>query len=165
MTPEQKAKVLALARDLPRVWGATTTQPKDRKRMLRLLIRDITVEKLADSRQVVLHVRWQGGACTDTTVELPAHRLRNLPEIVDRVRDLARQLSDLQIVQALNQQGLRSPRGLPFTLAMSKWIRYRHNVPSGCQMRPEELTVEHLADRLAVSIHYVHYWIKQGNKA
>src|SRR5216684_1881967 len=46
VTPEQKAKVLALARDLPRVWRATTTQPKDRKRMLRLLIRDITVEKL-----------------------------------------------------------------------------------------------------------------------
>ena len=161
-TPEQKAKVLALARDLPRVWRATTTQPKDRKRMLRLLIRDITVEKRADSRQVVLHVRWQGGASTDTTVELPADRLRNSPQIVDQVRDLARQLSDLQIVQTLNQQGLRSPRGLPFTLAMIKWIRYRHDVPSGCQMGPEELTVKQLADRLALSIHYVHYWIKQG---
>ena len=44
-TPEQKAKVLALAKDLPRVWHAPTTQAKDRKRMLRLLIKDITVEK------------------------------------------------------------------------------------------------------------------------
>ncbi len=32
-TPEQKAKVLALARDLPRLWHAPTTQAKDRKRM------------------------------------------------------------------------------------------------------------------------------------
>jgi DNA invertase Pin-like site-specific DNA recombinase len=40
-TPEQKAKVLALARDLPRLWHAPTTQAKDRKRMLRLLIKDI----------------------------------------------------------------------------------------------------------------------------
>src|SRR5207248_8566333 len=31
VTPEQKAKVLALARDLPRVWRAATTQSKDRK--------------------------------------------------------------------------------------------------------------------------------------
>jgi hypothetical protein len=30
-TPEQKAKVLALAKDLPRVWHAPTTQAKDRK--------------------------------------------------------------------------------------------------------------------------------------
>src|SRR5215469_12597764 len=44
-TPEQKAKVLALAQDLPRVWHAPTTQAKDRKRMLRLLVKDITVEK------------------------------------------------------------------------------------------------------------------------
>src|SRR5580700_9948053 len=36
-TPEQKEKVLALARDLPRVWHARTTHAKDRKRMLRLL--------------------------------------------------------------------------------------------------------------------------------
>jgi len=165
VTPEQKAKVLALARDLPRVWRAATTRSKDRKRMLRLLIRDITVEKLPDAKQVVLHVRWQGGACTDTTVALPrpiADRLRYPPQIVDQVRELARKLSDLQIVDELNQRGVRSSRGLPFTLAMIKWIRYRYNVPSGRLMRPEELTVKQLADRLGVSIHYVHYWIKHG---
>src|SRR5439155_24844539 len=44
-TPEQKAKVLALARNLPRLWHAPTTQTKDRKRMLRLIIKDVTVEK------------------------------------------------------------------------------------------------------------------------
>jgi len=165
VTPEQKAKVMALARDLPRVWRATTTQPKDRKRMLRLLIRDITVEKPTDAKQLVLHVRWQGGACTDTVVELPApiaDRLRYPPQIIDQVRDLARQLSDLQIVEALNQQGVRSSRGRLFTLAMIKWIRYRYCVPSNCLMHPDELTVKQLADRLEVSIHYVHYWIKQG---
>jgi DNA invertase Pin-like site-specific DNA recombinase len=165
VTPEQKSKILALARDLPRVWRAATTQAKDRKRMLRLLIRDITVEKLPDTRQVVLHVRWQGGACSDTTVELPrriADRLRYPPQIVDRVRELSHQLSDPQIAEAMNQQGLHSSRGLPFTLAMIKWIRYRYAIPSVCLKRAEELTVQQLADRLAVSIHFVHYWIKHG---
>jgi hypothetical protein len=47
-TPEQKAKVLALARDFPRLWHAPSTQAKDRKRMLRLLIKDITVNKLVE---------------------------------------------------------------------------------------------------------------------
>jgi DNA invertase Pin-like site-specific DNA recombinase len=165
VTPEQKTKILALARDLPRVWRAATTQAKDRKRMLRLLIRDITVEKFADVRQVVLHVRWQGGACSDTTVALPRRivdRLRYPTQIVDRVRELSRQLSDPQIAEAMNQQGLHSSRGLPFTLAMIKWIRYRYAIPSVCLKRPEELTVRQLADRLAVSIHFVHYWIKHG---
>lgn len=165
VTPEQKAKVLALARDLPKLWRAATTEPKDQKRMLRLLIRDITVEKLADERQIVMHVRWQGGACRDISVALPgsiADQLRYTPQMVERVRELSRDLSDPQIVKALNQQGIRSSHGLPFTLAMIKWIRYRYGIASVCQMRPGELTVKQLAERLAVSIHFVHYWIKRG---
>ena len=165
VTPEQKAKVLALARDLPRVWRAATTQSKDRKRMLRLLIRDITVEKLTGARQVVLHVRWQGGACTDTTVQLPCpitERPPYPPQVIDRVRELSNQISDPQIAKALNEQGLRSSRGLPFTLAMIKAIRIRYDVPADCLMLPGELTVRQLSDRLVVSIYVVHRWIKIG---
>ena len=43
----------------------STTPAKDKKRMLRLLVKDITVERLTEPRQVLLHVRWQGGACED----------------------------------------------------------------------------------------------------
>jgi len=164
-TPEQKAKALALARDLPRLWHARTTQAKDRKRMLRLLIRDITVEKLPAQRQIVLHVRWQGGACTDTTVSLPApiaERIRYPAAIVEQVRELSHRLSDPQIVEHLNQQGLCSPHGKPFTLSMIKWIRYRYDVPSISLKRPEELTVRQVAQRFGVSIYVVHYWIERN---
>ena len=133
--------------------------------MLRLLIADITVEKLVDTRQVVLHVRWQGGACSDIAVALPlpiAERLRYTPQVVERIRELSQQLSDPQIVEALNQQGLRSSHGLPFTLSMVKWIRYRYGVPLTSLMRPGELTVQQLAQRLGVGIGVVHYWIKHG---
>ena len=163
-TPEQKAKALALARDLPRLWRAPTTQAKDRKRMLRLLIRDITVEKLAAERQVVLHVRWQGGACTDTSVNLPApmaERMRYPAAIVEQVRKLSARLSDQHIVAHLNQQGLRSPHGKPFTLSMIKWIRYAYDIPIS-HKRPEELTVREVAQRFGVNIGVVHYWIKRN---
>jgi DNA invertase Pin-like site-specific DNA recombinase len=164
-TPEQKAKALALARNLPRLWRAPTTQAKDRKRMLRLLIRDITVEKLPAQRQVVMHLRWQGGACTDTTVSLPApiaERIRYPAAIVEQVRELSHRLSDPQIVVHLNQQGLCSPHGKPFTLSMIKWIRHRYDVPSISLKRPEELTVRQVADRFAVSAYVVYYWIDRG---
>jgi hypothetical protein len=165
VSSEQKMKISALARDLPRVWRSATTQSKDRKRMLRLLIRDITVERLAEARQVVLHVRWLGGACSDITVKLPmtlADRVRCAPEIVDRVRELSGTLSDHQIVQVLNQQGLRNSHGQPFKLAMIRWIHYRYNVPSLTLTRPDEIRVRQLADRLGVNIHFVHYWIQKG---
>lgn len=165
-TPQQKARVLALASDLPRLWHARTTLAKDRKRMLRFLIRDITVEKLADRRQLVLHIRWQGGACSDTTVDLPkpfADTIRYPAAVVEHVLELRQNLSDAQIVTHLNQEGRRSPYGKPFTLAMIKWIRYKYALPKIVPLsQPDELTVKQLAIRLAVSTHVVYYWLERG---
>ncbi|SOE96064.1 Recombinase zinc beta ribbon domain-containing protein [Burkholderia sp. D7] len=163
-TSEQKAQVLALARNLPRLWRAPTTSAKDRKRMLRLLIRDITVEKLSAARQAVLHIRWQGSACTDITVDLPRPRpeaIRYPAETVERVRELSQRLSDPQIVAHLNQEGLRSATGKSFTLSMVKWIRYRYEIAATSFKRTDELTVQQLADRLGISTHMVYYWIER----
>ena len=163
-TSEQKAQVLALARNLPRLWRAPTTSAKDRKRMLRLLIRDITVEKLSAARQAVLHIRWQGNACTDITVDLPRPRpeaIRYPAETVERVRELSQRLSDPQIVAHLNQEGLRSATDKSFTLSMVKWIRYRYEIAATSFKRTDELTVQQLADRLGISTHMVYYWIER----
>jgi hypothetical protein len=164
VTAVQRAQILALARDLPRLWRAPTTAAKERKRMLRLLIRDITVEKLPEQRQLVLHVRWQGGVSTDITVNLPRpiyEAIRCPAPIIDQVRELSQRMSDPQIVAHLNQEGLRSPHGKPFTLSMIKWIRYKYAIPPTCLMRPDELTVQQLARRLRVSMHVVYYWIER----
>ena len=164
-TPEQKAQLLALAQDLPRLWHAPTTAPKDRKRMLRLLIKDITVEKLSNTRQVVLHIRWQGGACTDITVNrLPpvADQIRYPAELVDQIRTLAQTFTDKQIAHRLNQEGRVSPRGKPFSVSMIKWVRYRYRIPLPQLRRPDEMTVSQMMEKLGVSRHVVYYWIERG---
>lgn len=64
--------------------------------MLRLLIKDITVE-ISQPRQLVAHIRWQGGSCTEVGVQLPPHRadaVRYPAAVVDRVRHLAQSLLD-----------------------------------------------------------------------
>ncbi len=164
-TPEQKAKVLALARDLPRIWQAPTTQAKDRKRMLRLLIKDITVEKPLRPKQLLAHIRWQGGACTDIGVRLPpniADRVRYPAAVVDRVRHLAQNLPDGEIADCLNQEGHISALGKPFAGSMIQWIRYRYQIPRAKLVRPEELTVQQVAERFRVSPNVVYYWIDRG---
>jgi DNA invertase Pin-like site-specific DNA recombinase len=165
VTPEQKAKVLALASDLPRVWHAHTTQAKDRKRMLRLLIKDITVEKALNPKQLLAHIRWQGGACTDICVQLPpniADRVRYAAAVVDRVRHLAQSLPDGDIADCLNQEGQVSAVGKPFTGSMIQWIRYRYQIPRATLVRPEELTVQQVAERFRVSPNVVYYWVDRG---
>jgi hypothetical protein len=118
-----------MAKDLPRLWQAQTTSAKDRKRMLRLLIKDLTVEKRRAERKAILHIRWQGGAIEDLMIDLPVLmpvRLRYPESIVTQVRTLALTMTDSQIAAALNQAQLRSPKGKPFTDGMIDWIRYRY---------------------------------------
>ena len=164
-TDEQRAKVLALATDLPRLWNAPTTQAKDRKRMLRLLIKDITVEKGPIPKPLLVHIRWQGGACSDVCVQLPpkmADRVRYPAAVVDHVRDLAQNLTDWQIADRLNGEGHVSALGKPFNRSMVEWIRYRYQIPRPTLIGPAELTVQQVAERFRVSHHVVYYWIDRG---
>jgi hypothetical protein len=164
-TPEQKAKVLALARDLPRLWHAPTTQSKDRKRMLRLLIKDITVEKPVNQKQLLVHIRWQGGACSDVSVQLPpniADRVRYPFAVVDRIRELARNLPDGEIADRLNREGQLSAKGQPYTVKIIQWIRCRYRISPAELKRPEELTVQQVAKRFGASDQVVYYWIEHG---
>jgi DNA invertase Pin-like site-specific DNA recombinase len=163
---QQRAELLALAQDLPRLWQAQTTSAKDRKRMLRLLIKDVTIEKRPLQRKALLHIRWQGGAIEDLVVELPLPmpvRVRYHESIVAQIRTLAATMTDPQIAAALNQERLRSAKGKDFTKSMIRWIRYRYKIPAPVLKQPQELTVKELARRFHIGIGVVHYWIRGGH--
>jgi hypothetical protein len=82
--------------------------------------------------------------------------------VVDRVRDLAQRLSDGEIAESLNREGQVSALGKPFRVSMIEWIRYRYQIPKATLIRPEELTVQQVAERFRVSPHVVYYWIDRG---
>ena len=130
--------------------------------MLRLLIKDITVEKPPNQKQLLIHIRWQGGACSDITVPLPpniADRVRYPSAVVDRIRELARNLPDGEIADQLNREGQASAKGLPYTVKIVQWIRCRYRILPAELKRPEELTVRQVAERFGTSDQVVYYWI------
>jgi DNA invertase Pin-like site-specific DNA recombinase len=164
VTEEQKAELRTLARDIPKLWKAPTTKAKDRKRILRLLIKDITVEKLPAPKQVVLHVRWQGGALEDIPVAIPPNcpdQVRYSEAIVERIRVLARNHTDAQIASTFNREKIKSAKGNKFTTNIIRWIRYKHHILKPNLKRPEELTVGEVAKKFAVSRYVVYYWIER----
>jgi len=81
---------------------------------------------------------------------------------VDRVRHLAESLPDGDIADCLNQEGQVSALGKSFTGSMIQWIRYRYQIPRARLVRPEELTVQQVAERFRVSPNVVYYWIDRG---
>jgi hypothetical protein len=163
MTAERKNDLLLLAKDLPSLWGSATTQDKDRKRILRLLIKDITIDKLP-GKKAVLHLRWQGGAHEDIMLTLPpsyCDQIRYPRQIVDRVRVLAQNLPDGEVASMLNKEGLSSAKGAQFTRSIVAWIRYTHRIPAPVLRLPGELTVNQIAEKFGVSLHVVYYWIER----
>jgi DNA invertase Pin-like site-specific DNA recombinase len=164
VTAEQKRQILQLAGDFPRLWEASTTTPRDRKRILRLLIRDITVVKGPEPKIVKLQIRWQGGATETLEVPLPPNRaeaIRYSESFVARIRELAAKHHDDEIVLLLRAEGHRSSTGKPLTPSMIKWLRYKHRIPAP---RPpnDTLNIHQLRERYGVSLWVVHYWIDRG---
>ncbi|XZE56904.1 recombinase zinc beta ribbon domain-containing protein [Planctomycetaceae bacterium SH139] len=163
-TAQQRDEVLALAQDLPKLWHNTTTAWKDKKRILQLLIRDITVTK-PEPYVALLQVRWQGGANEALRVELPRSACdcwRHDEALVERVRELAKQLEDAQIAEQLNNDGLVTNKGNSFTVKSIKWIRHKHRIPRADDRKEGELTVKEFAARMGVGAGVIYYWIEQG---
>jgi DNA invertase Pin-like site-specific DNA recombinase len=163
VTAEQKSRLLRLSEDFSRLWQAPTTTSKDKKRLLRLLIKDITVEKCSERKQAVMHLRWQGGACETLQVDLPrtSAEVRRYPEdLVAKVRNLVQDdITDAQIAEVFNREGRLSSTGKPFTEAMIRWIRFKHSI---CPRTTDKMTVKNLAEKFGISTNVVYYWLKQG---
>ncbi len=125
VTAEQKRQILEVASNFHRLWTSPTTPHHERKRILRLLVKDITVTKGPEAKTVRLHIRWQGGATETLELQLPPSRAEAVryPEaFVARIRELAVAHHDDDIVSQLNAEGHHSSTGKPFTPAMVKWL-------------------------------------------
>jgi hypothetical protein len=64
LTEKHSSTILALAADFPRLWNAPGTADRDRKRMIRLLLEDVTLNR--DDKQISLQIRFKGeraGCC------------------------------------------------------------------------------------------------------
>jgi DNA invertase Pin-like site-specific DNA recombinase len=84
----QQKEVLKLARDFPKLWKNPRTPVREKKRMIRFLIEDVTMIRGED---ITLHVRFKGGATKTLKLPLPLKGWQyNLtdPKIVQMVDEL-----------------------------------------------------------------------------
>jgi DNA invertase Pin-like site-specific DNA recombinase len=133
----ERQRILALAADVPALWHADTTTAAQRKQLVRLLIKDITLIK--QDHAIAVAVRWQTEACTLLEVARPRRSCdvrRTDPAAVERIRALASGHADEQIATILNKEGFTPGFGGAFTAKKIQWIRYKHNIASACPQGP-----------------------------
>jgi len=160
--PHKKAQIAKLAKEIPTLWKKTTNL-KDKKRIVRLLISDITVTKTSQKKTITLNIRWQAGPLEQILVEMPpnaADKIRYSKEIVEKVRSLTMQYGDdKKTIAILNEQSVLSATGRQFTRDMIQWIRFKHKIKIPTLKSDDEYTVDQVQSIFSVSRHMVYYWI------
>ena len=141
---EQDERVLELANDFGKVWDAPGTANADRKRLLGLLIEDVTLTRQGYRARVELRLR--GGKCRSLGfVDLPKPRAavvrRHASDAVlgELKGVLGEGVNDDKAAEELNRRGHRDSRGGAFNRRTVYSIRKRLGWPSGIEQRRERL--------------------------
>jgi excisionase family DNA binding protein len=163
-----RADLEKLAADLPALQNAPTTSARDRKRLLRTLIADVTVLPGPDRGKARIGIRWHTGATDELTIDRPAHSgtARRTPAAaIELARRLGPATSNDELVTRLNAARHRTGHGRPFDIEAVQWIRHAYKIPVPDPCRPGEISVAEAARRLGCSTSVIYHWIHTGQLA
>ena len=174
LTEEDRARILSLAKDLPAVWNAETTTHAERKNLLRMVVREVTLSPIdVPQRMTRVQVLWETGATSDFTVPRKDKyvALVTPPKALALLRKLfAAKKTDLDIAKELNRRGLKTGVERPWDIAAVRRVRYNHGMyrESKKARRAPDRRADGLYSVHAVAAHIdvppsvVRYWARTG---
>jgi excisionase family DNA binding protein len=160
-----RAELEKLAADLPGLWNAPTTSARDRKRLLRTLIADVTMLPEPDRTKARIGIRWHTGVTDELTAGRPVHpgtARRSPAPAIDLVKRLGPATSNDELVTRLNAAGHLTGHGRPFDIDAVQWIRHAYKIPVPDPYGPGEISVAEAARRLGCSSGVIYHWIHTG---
>jgi hypothetical protein len=161
---EARAAILALATDFPRLWNSPQTADRERKRIIRLLIEDVTLRR--DS-QITAHVRFRGGTSRTLTTPIPPRSWETWqtdPAVVQEIDRLLDEHADGEVATILSERGRHSGSGAVFHRKLVAGIRRRYQLADRfTRLRARGLlTLQEIAALLAVHPDTVKAWHHHG---
>jgi DNA-binding transcriptional regulator YiaG len=158
-----RAEMLSLTKDLPRLWQRA--QDRERKRIVRLIVEDVTLMK--DEESITLQVRFRGGAARTLHLPRPKSAVdlrRTSPDVIHEIDRLLEHHLEVEVAEILNNKGLKTSTGHPFSASRIKSLRRDHGLKTRYErLRARDLlTSTELAARLGSSAYTVRRWHRQG---
>ena len=171
LSDQDRREILSLAEDLPLVWNHSDSCPEIKKKIVRIVIKEIVayIEQTSGNQQIIkLIIHWQGGDHTE--IALPKNKRGEPhnttdPETIEIISALARIMPDKHMVSCLNLLGKRTASGLTWTPKRICAFRNDHRIPvykEGERESRGELTLEEVSVELDVSVSKARKLIKQG---
>ena len=164
LTKDVKHQIHSLATDFPALWNNSHTAQRDRKRMVRLLVDDVTLHK---TDRIHLHVRLRGGQTRSLAIAIPPtswQARQTRPDTVNALDRLLNTHTDAEVADALNAAGHRSGENKPFTAGIVVHLRRKYHLPSHAERLRAQglLTKTEIATQIGVHTSTANTWTKAG---
>jgi hypothetical protein len=164
LSEEHRAAIRALASDFPALWRDPKTPDRERKRMIRLILEDLT---LIRGEQITVHIRFKGGATKTLTLPLPLRSWQGWEtsrDVVNQIDRLLDQYTHRHIAASLNERSMRSGKGQVFTSRIVAGIQRRYHLsPRYDRLRKAGmLTIVETAAALGICPRTVTIWARHG---
>ena len=129
LSAEERQRLLQMGADLEAAWHHPTANAVTRKRIIRVVLREVVARVEDDQIQLLLH--WQGGDHTRLTVRKNRRgqtRWSVEPETMELIRACARLMPDKAIAGLLNRTGIRTGRLNGWTQSRVRSFRNTHGI-------------------------------------
>jgi DNA invertase Pin-like site-specific DNA recombinase len=170
LSEADKVLIRHLAEDLPAIWHAETTTLAERKRLLRCLIQDVTLDSFTRPGFSIIRICWHTGTTTMVEVERPKAGCRTARAVVERIRELAEHHPDDQVADILNADGVPTATGKVWNRRRVANVRKNYGIATACPYfsgtsgpRGDGLIcVREAGERLGISLSMVRLWFRRG---
>jgi DNA invertase Pin-like site-specific DNA recombinase len=165
LTDAQQARISQLVTDLPAIWNDPATPQRERKRIARLLLTDVTATRTTDT--ITAHARLAGGQHRTLTIPAPlpiGDQRRTPAEVTAAIDELLDQHTTGEIADILNQRGLLSGTGEPFHRLIIDHIIRAYRIPTRRHRLRSQglLTLAETAAAHHVHPHTIKAWRRAG---
>lgn len=143
-----KNKIMLLTSDFPVIWNDPKTSYREKKKLVRLMIEDVT---LLRDRDIQIHIRFKGGNTRSLSLPIPFKDFVS-PELVKKVDKLLDSYTYSQLADLLNEQGCNNKNDNGFNARRVKYIRQKYGLKTRRDRLKEKglLTLQELSNMLCV---------------
>lgn len=165
LTAGQAARARALAGDLPALWRNPATSMKDRKRLIRLLVTDVTLTR--NTETITACVRLSGGQEHVLDVPRPLTAWESHTTSAGTVALISGLLEEhpyCEVAALLNDRGIASGWGQPYTAHSVAFVCRSRGIPGRAERLRAAgyLTAAETAARLGVTVPTIAKWQRAG---
>ncbi len=131
LTLEEEKEMMAVVKDLPKIWYASTTTNRERKQLLRYAITEVQLDGITTPGKIEIRITWRSGAISTQTIERVkqgAWAPRTADEVIERIKSLSHEHTVQEIIEILNGEGHRSAHGRKIREHHVLYISRRHNI-------------------------------------